>query len=160
MGTSLEDIYRQYFPALREKCRRMLSDPEEAQDVAQEALIRLWRTNPQLHPIQTTAWLYRTSTRLAIDRVRRRKPERRVAEHLDETNARALPDPESQLATRQLLQKVAAKVPPRELEVAILQRLDGLNQQELAEVIGISDRTARRLLKKFDERVQQIEEEV
>jgi DNA-directed RNA polymerase specialized sigma24 family protein len=67
--------------------------------------------------------------------------------------------PDLPYLSRQLLAQVAQRVPARELEIAVLQRLDGLSQQELSEVMGISDRTARRLLKKFDERLERIRKE-
>src|SRR5262249_4030205 len=145
---------------LREKCRRMLLDSEDAQDVAQETFIRFWRANLQeLHPLQITAWLYRTSTRLAIDRVRRRKPMLQAAAQSDDVATATVNRADLPYLSRQLLAQVAQRVPARELEVAVLQRLDGLSQQELSEVMGISDRTARRLLKKFDERLERIRKE-
>lgn len=53
---------------------RMVSDREEAQDLAQEAFIRAFRS---LHTFDTTrsfpAWLFRITTNLCVDHYRRRK---------------------------------------------------------------------------------------
>ena len=50
--------------------------------------------------------------------------------------------------------------PAQELEAAILSRLDHLTHPEIAEVMGVGERTVRRLLTRFDERVTLLEEDV
>ena len=148
----IEHTYRQYFQILRAKCARMLRDPAEAQDVAQETFARLWIHRGDIQDVQAiTAWLYRTSTRLAVDSYRRN----RSREPLDAQ--RELPGrPEAgadRLHAVRLLERIAGRSPPRELEVAILSRLDELTQEEIAEVTGMSSRTVRRTLRRFDRRL-------
>jgi RNA polymerase sigma-70 factor (ECF subfamily) len=57
-----------------------------------------------------------------------------------------------------VLRQVAARVPAEELECALLDRLDGLTQVESAEVLGVSERTVRRMLTRFDERLASLRE--
>lgn len=54
---------------------RMLGDASEAEDVAQEALLRLWDNAPKWQPggAGVAAWLGRVATNLCLDRLRRRK---------------------------------------------------------------------------------------
>jgi RNA polymerase sigma factor (sigma-70 family) len=54
---------------------RMLADPSEAEDVAQEALLRLWQTgaNWKSGGSGVAAWLTRVATNLCLDRLRRRR---------------------------------------------------------------------------------------
>lgn len=59
-------------PRLAECARRVLQDAEEAEDVAQEALIRLGRARLN-DPGAARAWLLATTWRLAIDRTRARR---------------------------------------------------------------------------------------
>jgi RNA polymerase sigma-70 factor, ECF subfamily len=153
----VQAAYATYFPIIREKCRRMLRDPDEAQDVAQETFIRLWQARLRDEdPRRVTAWVYRTSTHLAIDRLRRRQsgvaPER--PEELPEVAQ--VGSLESSVQARQELERFARHLPADELEVVLLSRVDGLTQLEIAEVAQVSERTVRRLLTRFDERVEQL----
>jgi RNA polymerase sigma-70 factor, ECF subfamily len=158
MTSAIEQLYRTYFPLIREKCRRMLSDPDDAQDVAQETLIRLWERGPSsLDAVQATVWIYRTSTRLAVDRLRQRKVAGVLGRTKDDVGPELL---EQSFASRQMLERIARFVPRRELEVAMLHRIDGLGQLELSEATNQSERTVRRLLSRFDERLKRLSEDV
>jgi len=154
---AFDETYRRVFPMILNKCRRMMSDLAEAQDLAQEVFVRLWRSRQSIaEPRALTAWLYRTCTRLAIDRARSRGRQDQVLAFLDGGGgeaADAAADPERRSASRRALAEVAARIPERELEAALLSRVDGLNHAEIAEVVGVGERTVRRLLSRFEERV-------
>ena len=62
-------------PRVLALARRMLGDPAEAEDVAQEAMMRLWKTAPDWRPgeAQASTWLYRVASNLCIDLMRKRK---------------------------------------------------------------------------------------
>jgi RNA polymerase sigma factor (sigma-70 family) len=68
---------------------RMLGDAAEAEDIAQEALLRLWNEAPrwQTGRAGVSAWLGRVATNLCLDRLRRRKfvSDEAVLERVDET---------------------------------------------------------------------------
>jgi RNA polymerase sigma-70 factor, ECF subfamily len=148
----IESTYRQYFQILRQKCARMLRDQAEAQDVAQETFARLWSNREDIADARAvTAWLYRTSTRLAVDSYRRNRT-REPLDHAQEVIGRA-PEGADRLHALRLLERIAGRVPARELEVAILSRIDELTHDEIAEVTGMSSRSVRRLLHKFDGRL-------
>ena len=53
---------------------RMLGDKTEAEDVAQEAMMRLWRIAPEWRAgeAKVTTWLYRVVANLCTDRLRKR----------------------------------------------------------------------------------------
>ena len=55
---------------------RMLSDRTEAEDVVQEAMLRLWRMAPdwQQGEARVATWLYRVASNLCLDRLRRSRP--------------------------------------------------------------------------------------
>ena len=145
----LEACYRQHFPMIRAKCRRMLDDPEEARDVAQETFIRLWQKPDLLTapvPVRV-AWMYRTCMHLAIDRLRRVKTRLQLAPVASDD---AVIEPDTVIAHRRLLKQVATALSVDELEALILSRIDGLTQAEVAQVTKSSERTVRRVLSRVD----------
>jgi RNA polymerase sigma-70 factor (ECF subfamily) len=166
----LERFFREHFPAIRAKCARLLGPGEEAADVAQETFVRLCESGAvHLPPEPRLRWIYAASTRLAIDVLRRRAVGRRLglerrdagpAAHAAEGGERAAqPEPpapdapaDDALAARRALLALAGATPAEELEVAVLCRVDGLTQPEAAAVCGVSERTVRRLLGRFDAR--------
>jgi len=153
---AFDDAYRRVFPMILNKCRRMIRDAAESQDLAQEVFVRLWRSREMItDPRALTAWLYRTCTRLAIDRSRSRgRHDVALAAMAAGSDGQGAASPEQQSTSRRALAQVAARTPARELEVALLSRVDELGHAEIAEVVGISERTVRRLLVRFDERVR------
>jgi RNA polymerase sigma-70 factor (ECF subfamily) len=148
--------YLRFVAPIRAKCARLLGSSAEAEEVTQETFLRLWQAGPPLPPAGDArvvmAWLYRTCTRLAIDALRKR---RRTAAELHVDALDSLPCSgsfEDALSAKLAIHALHARVPPAELEAAVLCRVDGLGHVEAAEVLAISERSLRRLLARFDER--------
>jgi RNA polymerase sigma-70 factor, ECF subfamily len=78
-------------PRLYRLALRLLADTAEAEDVVQEAMLRLWQIAPRWQPgaAQPATWVYRVAMNLATDRLRRRRSVAldSVAEPADETPA-------------------------------------------------------------------------
>ena len=154
---AFDDAYRRVFPLILSKCRRMDQRTRRIPGIwLQEVFVRLWRSREMISdPRALTAWLYRTCTRLAIDRARSRgRRDVALAAIAARNDGESPANPEQQSASRRALAEVAASTPVRELEVAVLSRVDGLGHAEIAEVVGASERTIRRLLVRFDERLR------
>jgi RNA polymerase sigma-70 factor (ECF subfamily) len=149
MSTALTTAYRLYFPLLVQKCKRMLGDGHEAEDVAQETFMRLHHAGlANADPRVVTSWLYRTSTRMAIDRLRARKRRAPDAAAVDSLSVPA--NSENHAIAREIWHAIAEQLPDLELEAALLTRVDGLTQDEVAEVLGTNPRRVRRLLTRFE----------
>jgi RNA polymerase sigma-70 factor (ECF subfamily) len=134
----------------------MLGDPQEADDVAQETFVRFWRANMaggDAHRV--TAWLYRASTRAAIDRLRASAARSRLAPPSEEFAS----GPALGAEARATLDRLARHIPAGELELLLLQHWDGLTQSEIVEVTGLSERTIRRRLRRCSDRVARLREE-
>jgi RNA polymerase sigma-70 factor (ECF subfamily) len=154
----LESLFRRNFPVILGRCTRILGDAEDAADVAQETFLRLWTSGlGDLDPVARARWIYRTSSRLAIDRIRRRRRGIEVPE-LPADPAGREPRADDVLSARQWLEAIAAQVPAGELELAILNRVDGMSHPEIARVTDLSLRTVERRLERFAGRVQRLKE--
>lgn len=159
MGTltreQVEDAYRRYFPVISRKCQRMLRSANEAQDVAQEVFLRLWKSRLDLRDAAaTTAWLYKVSTRLAVERLRSSAWRATQAGEPADALASEATGADERADHARALDELARLLPEDELEAALLSRVDRLTHPEIGEVLGVSERTVRRLLSRGDERLQ------
>ena len=128
--------------------RRMLRDDAEAEDVAQEAMLRLWRAGAELElgPTGARPWLRRVVSNLCIDRIRAGQ-RTEVTDDVPEQEA-----PAGQLrglVDRELSSRVDAalkRLPERQRLALTLFHFEGLSQLEVAESMGISDEAVESLL--------------
>ncbi len=127
-------------PRTYAQAHRMLGDRAEAEDVAQDAMMRLWKIAGEWRQgeAQVSTWLYRVTANLCTDRLRRRKrsvPLDAVAEPLD-----GAPSVLAQMhrdARATALSDALAQLPPRQAEAVALRHLEGLSNPEIAAVMEI-----------------------
>jgi RNA polymerase sigma-70 factor (ECF subfamily) len=161
LTTSLDfsRAYARFLPPIQAKCRRLLGCSSAAEDVAQEAFLRLWKSGVREGSDTRTviAWLYRTSTRLAIDVLR--SSGKLEVPSLAAHDLPCATDLAACAEARAAIVSVAGSVPEAELAAVILCRVDGLSRPEAATVLGVSERTVRRMLVRFDERIALLRKE-
>ena len=141
-------VVARHLPLLLATARRILRDDAEAEDVAQEALIRLWKTarSLELGPGGLKPWLRRVASNLCIDRIR---AGRRVSV-MEEVPEQI--EPASQLHSideRELTGRVdqAIKALPERQRLALtLFHYEGMSQIEVGATLGISDEAVESLL--------------
>ncbi|MFM9939078.1 MAG: sigma-70 family RNA polymerase sigma factor [Hyphomicrobiaceae bacterium] len=137
-----------FTPQLAALARRMLRDDAEAEDIVQEALVRLWRNAAtlELGPYGLRPWLRRVVSNLCIDRMRSAKPVD-VTGELPE-----VPEPATQLRTIEA-RETSARVtealralPDRQRVALTLFHFEGLSQIEVGQMLAISDEAVESLL--------------
>ena len=120
---------------------RMLSDRAEAEDVTQEALMRLWKIAPDWRQgeAQVSTWLWRVVANLATDRLRKRHrvaPLEDAGEPADEGASAAAQMQAS--ARRAALSEALADLPERQRQAVELRHIEGLGNPEIAAILKIS----------------------
>lgn len=137
-----------YLDRLHASVHRWLQDVGEAEDICQEAFLRLWKQAPIWEPkARVGTWLTTVALNLARDRLRQRG--QRELGGLDVDAADSAPGPDQQAAKSQLLAALQAAVgalPERQREAVLLAHVDQFSQAEAAKIMGISEGALESLL--------------
>jgi RNA polymerase sigma-70 factor (ECF subfamily) len=128
--------------------RRMLRDEAEAEDVVQEALLRLWRSADGLevgaHGVRP--WLRRVVSNLCVDRMR---SGRRISVVEEVPDSIEPATQQSHMEAQDVSRRVDAALkdlPDRQRMALTLFHYEGLSQIEVGRIMGISDEAVESLL--------------
>ncbi|AWB91838.1 sigma-70 family RNA polymerase sigma factor [Aeromicrobium chenweiae] len=141
-------------PRLLAIATRVLGDPVEAEDVVQQAWLRLDATDASIASLP--AWLTTVTTRLCLDRLRARVPV--PTEHTDAVAATA-PDPADDVVLADsvgvALQVVLERLSPAERVAFVLHDSFGLEFATIAAVLETTPTAARKLASRARAKVRQ-----
>lgn len=137
---------------------RMLNDPVEAEDLAQQVFIRVWKSAPRWEPTaKFTSWLYTILRNLVFNECRRRarhpaqsidaatgddeQPRQFADEHVKAPDTIVL-DAEMQDAVERAIQEL----PEAQRMAVIMRRYQDVSYEEIAEVLGLTVPAVKSLL--------------
>lgn len=132
--------------------RNMLPSREDAEDLAQEAFLRVYRSLERFDfKHEFTTWLYRIVTNLCIDHLRKRRPAVSTSAGEDEGEALQLPDTSAprpsagleQDETQTRVRAVIDSLAPHFQSVLTLRELEGLSCIKIAEIVDATHVTVR-----------------
>lgn len=135
-------------PRMLALAQRMLADPAEAEDVAQEAMLRAWKQAPRWRPGQARfdTWLHRVGLNLCYDRLRRR---REVATDAPPDRPDDGPAPDRGLIaadTGARVDAALARLPDRQREAIVLCHYQELTNIEAAALMEVTVEALESLL--------------
>src|SRR5690242_19395373 len=136
VSDSFEQVVRQRESQVLRIAYRMLGNWADAEDVAQEAFLRLHRRGLDFaHEGACAAWLYRVTVNLCVDRVRSRKPATELFPEIASGAGSAEQDAIREQEKARLMAALA-QLPPRERAAVILREIEGLSSEEAAAIPG------------------------
>lgn len=131
----LEDLYVTEYPSVLRFAVLLTGEQDAAEDVAQEAFVRLFaRFQDRKEPDAVRAYLRRIVVNLTRSRIRRLVHERRKNERVARLPEEPGPDPATPALTRELLMNL----PVRQRAALYLRYYEGRSEQETAEALGCS----------------------
>ena len=134
-------------PRVLAQATRMLADQAEAEDVAQEAMMKLWKIAADWRQgeAQVSTWLYRVVANLCTDRLRKRRDVSldQIAEPTDPQMSATSQMQETSRLTA--LANALAQLPDRQAQAVSLRHLEGLTNPEIAQIMDISVRSVESL---------------
>lgn len=146
-----EEVFQAHWYKVYLVLFRLIGEPNEAEDLAQEVFWRLYQRAPSVMEGDTVGgWLYRVATRLGLNALRAHKRRRNYEWQagLQALENQADSEPSLQLErdeARRQVQDVLAQMKPRSALLLTL-RYSGLKYAELAAVLGVAPNSIGTLL--------------
>lgn len=126
-------------PKLIEKARRYLRDNDEAEDVVQDALCRLWQMCDRLHlPIDALAMVL--TRNLCINKLQRQKPTVSLGQHQAEG------DNTSNHQRVERMMSIIETLPELQQLILRLHHMEGMKTRDIAEMTQMSEAAIRKAL--------------
>lgn len=145
---AFDEIVTRHGPLALRLAARIAPDLGSAEDIAQEAMVRLWQRagDFDVGRARFTTWLYRIVVNLCIDMDRRPKPVP-LPEHLDPPDPAPLAEETVELEERRAaLAGAIDGLPARQRAALALVYEEGMSGAEAAQALGITAKAVERLL--------------
>ena len=135
-GTAFEELYRTYSAGLQAFLRRVVSNRQAAEDVAQETFASIWRHPNGFDPARGTlrSYVFGAGRKRAAEWWRQQKPQGEAADEKSE---------ESRAEARSLLSDALARLTAEQQSLLWLREVEGQSYAELAAILEIPVGTVR-----------------
>ncbi|MHA1530178.1 MAG: sigma-70 family RNA polymerase sigma factor [Alphaproteobacteria bacterium] len=139
----------QLLPRVLRQAWRILGDEAEAEDVAQDAMLKLWRQagDWRAGEARISTWLYRVTRNLCIDRIRKRRPSAALEDVAEP------PDPAPSALDRlanseesRVLARAILALPARQHQALVLRHFEGMSNPGIGERLDCSVEAVESLL--------------
>ena len=149
------DLVRAHEKTVYNLALRMTGNPQDAEDMAQEAFLKAYRSLPEFRgESKFSVWLYRIVSNVCLDFLRRQSRRPAVSLTAEDDEGEELqwevPDerysPEKlleQKLTREAVQKGLAELPEEQREILLLREIKGLSYEEIGEILSLEPGTVK-----------------
>jgi RNA polymerase sigma-70 factor (ECF subfamily) len=151
----VEELYKRYGRLIYARCKRLLRDPEVAEDATQEVFVKVLRYLERIPDDEDAIkWLYRVTTNYCLNYIRDQARRTQKIMHMDPVEDKS--SREQELLNQDTVRVIIEKCPKKLAEVAMLYFLDDLDQKQVAKVLDITPRTVINRLNEFKDRAGKI----
>ncbi len=142
------EIFDRYWGVLYVHAMKMLRDEDEVKDVLQELFATLWKNSERLHLTNSlSAYLYTAVRNKIFDLIEHQKVKKEYAGHIAAFISSGISTTDEQIRIRELqhlIEKEISELPPKMREVFELSRKYYLSHKQIADKLGVSDKTVRK----------------
>ena len=157
--SSFELLLRPYRRGLLNMAYRMTGNYEEAKEVCQEALIRIFRYLDKFKKGKNFKnWIFRIVVNTAYDFLRGKKRYEKIVENQKRLTVSSAPSPEKQLLNKELKDKIETclqKLSPKEKAVFFLRDEEGFSIEETSKILGCSSLSVRTHLSRARQKIRE-----
>lgn len=161
-ANAFETLMGAYEKKIYALCLRMMGNPHDGEDAAQEAMLRIWRTIGQYRfESAFSTWVYRVTASCCTDAIRKRQrheqpslEEMGEASGFDPADGGETPQEQTERKeTRSAIRQAIAAVPEGMREVFLLRDVHGLSVEETAQALQIAQGTVKSRLARAREKI-------
>ncbi|MCS7017048.1 MAG: sigma-70 family RNA polymerase sigma factor [Gemmatales bacterium] len=168
---AFEELVRRYQDRLLTVMYHLVGNRDEADDLAQEVFLRVYRHRKEYHPqAKFSTWLFTIAHHLAqnVYRRRQRKPEAQLdltdsgmlaQQPQERWRAAMSPAPDAQLRHEELsqvVQEAIAQLNDRQRLAVVLNKFEDMSYQEIADIMQISVKAVKSLLSRARAQLRQL----
>ncbi|MBN1961989.1 MAG: RNA polymerase sigma factor [Deltaproteobacteria bacterium] len=161
MELDVAEICRRYGASIVRRCRGMLRNSIEAEDAAQEVFIIVMQKGIQYRgDADIASWLYRITTNHCLNKIRssKRRILREQSQQVINWSIRPNTDPNKRYYIKDSLQNLLVQLDIIGQQILVYRYLDGLTQEEIANLTNKSRRTIGKHLKKIEQLLEKCEQ--
>jgi RNA polymerase sigma-70 factor, ECF subfamily len=166
-ASAFRDLVEQHMRRAYDLAYSILGNHHDADDVAQEAFVRVHRSLPGFRAeSEFTTWLHRIVTNLALDRTRQRKRNvARIVSLNDPFVGETMESAEAMMSldVSQQVERALHTLPTMQRAVVILRHMDGLSTKQVSDILRCSEGTVKthlhRGLRKMHSLLKHLQEE-
>ncbi len=147
---AFDQLVESYSPRVFALLTRFVGASENREDLVQEVFLRVIRARADYRPeARFSTWLYRIVFNLCVNENERRRPGRALDEERDDSEDERVPAPGAALERADLVTSVRAAIaalPDRQRMALVLAKYDGLPYDEVAKVLGTSEKAVKSMI--------------
>jgi len=141
-SAALEELSRRFTPLLRSEAYRILGDADDAADVAQEVLWKVWRHAGEYDrsKASVSTWVGVLTRRLAIDRLRQRQRRMRLLDGQPRESEAVAPEAPARVDAHhrsRIVRTALGELPREQRKILELMYFRDMSQREIARATGI-----------------------
>ncbi len=140
-------LFELYTPRLHSFFLKMTKDVSLAKELVQETFLNVWLYRSSLQEVsRPSSYLYRIATNVAVRHLRKEDVQRQIIAGLSIKSQEQEMPLHHMLQVKELQQKITEAVnrlPPQQRQVFYLSREQGLTRSEIAQRMGLSEKTVR-----------------
>lgn len=145
--SALSELYRAYAADVYHLAFRLLKDTGWSEDIVQDVFVRFWNNRSSLRP-DAPVWplLYTLTKRASLNKLRSIRRSKMAVDQLFHLIQHTASGPDQSLLNKELAHKLEtcfSELPPQQVRVMVLRKIEGLSYKEISKELKISPHTVR-----------------
>ncbi len=148
-SSEFKSLFEEYFKAIKNFIYFKVGDSGMAEDLAQDAFVKLWENRGSIKKSTVKSYLYTIANNTTINQLKRNQLKYKFQGQLEVSSE--FENPEFQLIKKEYeikLNDALAKIPEGSREVFLMNRIEGLKYKEIAERLGLSVKAIEKRMSK------------